>query len=99
MAETISTQVGHAIATLSQIDLAHCGRLVSRSYAHLLQPAPGLASYQLGQKTTISERYAHIDQAPIYIVHDMTPPLLKFVIASGASSLSSIGSGIAMYNG
>ncbi|KOS44329.1 hypothetical protein ACN38_g4749 [Penicillium nordicum] len=43
---------------------------------HLLQPAPGLASYKLGQKTTISEHYAQIDQAPIYIVHDMTasPP-------------------------
>ncbi|KOS39132.1 hypothetical protein ACN38_g10032 [Penicillium nordicum] len=38
----------------------------------VLQPAPGLASYKLGQKTTISEHYAQIDQAPIYIVHDMT---------------------------
>ncbi|KOS47705.1 hypothetical protein ACN38_g1323 [Penicillium nordicum] len=33
----------------------------------LLQPAPGLASYKLGQKTTISEHYAQIDQAPIYV--------------------------------
>ncbi|KAJ9478552.1 hypothetical protein VN97_g13186, partial [Penicillium thymicola] len=37
-----------------------------------LQPAPGLASYTLGQKTIISEHYAQIVQAPIYIVHDMT---------------------------
>ena len=39
---------------------------------YLLQPAPGLANYKLGQKTIISEHYAQIDQAPIYIVHDMT---------------------------
>ena len=38
----------------------------------LLQPAPGLASYTLGQKTTISERYAQIFQAPIYIVRVVT---------------------------
>ncbi|KAJ9492346.1 hypothetical protein VN97_g869 [Penicillium thymicola] len=38
----------------------------------LLQPAPGLASYTLGQRTIISEHYAQIVQAPIYIVHDMT---------------------------
>ncbi|KAJ9483171.1 hypothetical protein VN97_g10248, partial [Penicillium thymicola] len=38
----------------------------------LLQPAPGLASYKLGQKTIISEHYAQIVQGPIYIVHDMT---------------------------
>ncbi|KAJ9481023.1 hypothetical protein VN97_g12488, partial [Penicillium thymicola] len=29
-------------------------------------------SYKLGQKTIISEHYAQIVQAPIYIVHDMT---------------------------
>ncbi|KOS47509.1 hypothetical protein ACN38_g1512 [Penicillium nordicum] len=40
--------------------------------SEVLQPTPGLASYKLGQKTTISEHYAQIDQAPIYIVHDMT---------------------------
>ncbi|KOS40403.1 hypothetical protein ACN38_g8767 [Penicillium nordicum] len=38
----------------------------------MLQPAPGLASYKLGQKTIISEHYAQIVQAPIYIVYDMT---------------------------
>ena len=38
----------------------------------VLQPAPGLANYKLGQKTIISEHYAQIDQAPIYIVHVMT---------------------------
>ncbi|CAP93251.1 hypothetical protein PCH_Pc16g05810 [Penicillium rubens Wisconsin 54-1255] len=38
----------------------------------LLKPAPGLASYTLGQKTTISERHAQIFQAPIYIVRVMT---------------------------
>ncbi|KAJ9485076.1 hypothetical protein VN97_g8281 [Penicillium thymicola] len=42
-------------------------------HAPMLQPAPGLASYPLGQKTIISEDYAQIDQVPIYIVHDMTP--------------------------
>ncbi|KOS46194.1 hypothetical protein ACN38_g2889 [Penicillium nordicum] len=45
----------------------------------LLQPAPGLASYKLGQKTTISEHYAQIDQAPIYIVHDMTEMLARLI--------------------
>ncbi|KAJ9491709.1 hypothetical protein VN97_g1529 [Penicillium thymicola] len=44
----------------------------------LLQPAPGLASYKLGQKTIISERYAQIVQAPIYIVHDMTALAVVF---------------------
>ncbi|KOS42673.1 hypothetical protein ACN38_g6423 [Penicillium nordicum] len=39
-----------------------------------LQPAPGLASYKLGQRSIISEHYAQIAQAPIYIVHDMTQP-------------------------
>ncbi|KAJ9491976.1 hypothetical protein VN97_g1223 [Penicillium thymicola] len=38
----------------------------------VLQPAPGLASYTLGQKTVISEHYAQIVQVPIYIVHNMT---------------------------
>ena len=38
----------------------------------MLQPAPGLASYTLGQKTTISERYAQIFQAPVYIVRVVT---------------------------
>ncbi|KOS44316.1 hypothetical protein ACN38_g4773 [Penicillium nordicum] len=38
-------------------------------YSNLLQPASGLASCQ---KTIISEHYAQIVQAPIYIVHDMT---------------------------
>ncbi|KOS46397.1 hypothetical protein ACN38_g2631 [Penicillium nordicum] len=41
----------------------------------LLQPAPGLASYKLDQKTILSEHYAQIDQAAKYIVHDMTSPL------------------------
>ncbi|KAJ9480572.1 hypothetical protein VN97_g12981 [Penicillium thymicola] len=40
--------------------------------AIVLQPAPRLASYTLGQKTIISEYYAQIDQAPINIVHDVT---------------------------
>ncbi|KOS36358.1 hypothetical protein ACN38_g12907, partial [Penicillium nordicum] len=37
----------------------------------LLQPAPGLVSYKLGQKTIISEHYVQIVQVPIYIVHGM----------------------------
>ncbi|KOS36387.1 hypothetical protein ACN38_g12876 [Penicillium nordicum] len=50
-----------------------CARGKELTYIHsrLLQPAPGLASYTLGQKTIISEHYAQIDQVPIYIVHDM----------------------------
>ncbi|KOS36250.1 hypothetical protein ACN38_g13024 [Penicillium nordicum] len=46
---------------------------------YLLQPAPGIVSYTLGQKTTISEYFAQIDQAPIYMVHDMTLPLPDLV--------------------
>ncbi|KAJ9486322.1 hypothetical protein VN97_g7009, partial [Penicillium thymicola] len=38
----------------------------------LLQPAPGLASYILGQKTIISEHYAQIVQTPIYICRRST---------------------------
>ncbi|KOS41384.1 hypothetical protein ACN38_g7781 [Penicillium nordicum] len=56
-----------------QIDSLH-RRLYDHHFQNYpnLQPAPGLASYTLGQKTIISEHYAQIDQAPIhYIVHDM----------------------------
>ncbi|KOS38233.1 hypothetical protein ACN38_g10949 [Penicillium nordicum] len=42
-------------------------------YRSVLQPAPGLASCTLGQKTIISEHYPQIDHIPIYIyiVYDM----------------------------
>ncbi|KAJ9482446.1 hypothetical protein VN97_g10984 [Penicillium thymicola] len=41
----------------------------------VLQPAPGLASYTLGQKPIISEHYTQVVQVLIYIVHDMTHSL------------------------
>ncbi|KAJ9481722.1 hypothetical protein VN97_g11743 [Penicillium thymicola] len=67
------------IAVLSTLYLAldQCipGRF--QVYAEgVLQRAPGLTSYKLGQKTIIFEHYAQIVQAPIYIVHDMTLGLI-----------------------
>ncbi|KOS45318.1 hypothetical protein ACN38_g3735 [Penicillium nordicum] len=56
---------------LGQLQLRSIGPVRRKGASLLLQPAPGLASYKLGQKTTISEHYAQIDQAPIYILHDM----------------------------